>query len=277
MITEILVVSSWREPLDIYLRFLVASGKPASTIYKRGYHVRRFAATTQLDPWAVTFDDLVTYLAHNPKWGPSTRRSHSSALRAFYRWAYLTKRQLDDPTEGLPVIPVPKGRPRPAPESAVTIGLSNIDRRVRLMIKLGAQEGLRCCEIAVVHRRDIVEDLVGHSLLVHGKGAKTRLVALNHALASELRALPDGYVFTGQVGGHISAGYVSKLISRALPGGVTAHRLRHRLASQVFIGTGGDLLAVRDILGHASVATTEIYTATPQHSARRGIDFAAAS
>ena len=110
---------------------------------------------------------------------------------------------------------------------------------------------------------------------VLGKGGRRRVVPLTRRLALELRALPRGYAFPGNADGHLSAAYVSKLISRALPEGVTAHMLRHRFASRAYVGSGRDIRAVQELLGHTSVATTQVYTAVPDGALRAGVEGAA--
>lgn len=148
------------------------------------------------------------------------------------------------------------------------------DRRVATMVRLGAQAGLRCCEICRVHRRDVTETAAGYRLRVLGKGRKVRVIPITKALAFEILAA-DGWLFPGQVDGHLSAAYVSKLVSRALPEGWTAHTLRHRFASRAYIGADKDIRAVQELLGHASVATTQIYTAVEDDVMRRAVEFAA--
>lgn len=74
-------------------------------------------------------------------------------------------------------------------------------------------------------------------------------------------------MFPAQIDGHMSAGYVTKLISRALPDGVTAHMLRHRFATVAYSGQK-DLRAVQILLGHSSIATTQIYTEVPDDDLR---------
>lgn len=142
------------------------------------------------------------------------------------------------------------------------------------MLQLAASAGLRCREIALVHSDDLVRDLAGWSLIVHGKGDRTRHVPLTEDLALELRTY-EGWVFPGQIDGHLSAAYVSKLLSRVLPG-ATAHQLRHRFATRAYQLGGRDIRAVQELLGHASVATTQIYTGVDQDSLRRAALAAAA-
>ncbi|MDF2555233.1 MAG: tyrosine-type recombinase/integrase [Microbacterium sp.] len=263
---------SWARPLQDHIEWMRAAGRPESSIYQRGYHLRRFAEETGLDPFAVTMDDLVHYLSGHD-WGRSTRHSVRSALRTFYRWACDTGRMSSNPADRLPAVQPPAGRPRPAPETAVEAGLHAADERVRLMVMLAASAGLRCLEIARVHTDDLFEDLDGWSLRVLGKGSRRRVVPLTRRLALALRALPHGYAFPGQVDGHLSAAYVSKLMSRALPDGVTAHMLRHRFASRAY-GAQRDIRAVQELLGHSSVATTQVYTKVPDGALRAAVNAA---
>lgn len=269
MKNELSTPGGWQADLDTFATWLRAAGRPPSTVYKRLYDLRRFANESGIDsPWLVTIDDLADHVGRE-RWAAGTRHAVRSSLRVFYRWGYLTGRIQSDPAALLPSIPVPAGKPRPAHDVAVQKGLRAADPRVQLMVRLGAHVGLRCCEIARVHRRDVVKDLVGYSLRVNGKGGKTRVVPISDAIALELLA-HDDWVFPGQIDGHLSAGYVSKLISRALPEDVTAHPLRHRFASKAYKGSGNNIRVVQELLGHSSVATTQVYTAVEDADLRRG-------
>ena len=64
------------------------------------------------------------------------------------------------------------------------------------------------------------------------------------------------------------SGHVGKIVSRLLPDGWTTHTLRHRFASAAY-RADRDIRAVQDLLGHADVRTTQIYTAIPDHARRR--------
>jgi len=165
-----------------------------------------------------------------------------------------------NPAARLKAVTVPIGKPRPASDAAERRGLSNVDRRVRLMVKLGAKVGMRCCEIAVVATSDVLGSTDEYTLLVHGKGNKERYVPISDSLALELLSHPGGYIFPGNIDGHLSAAYVSKLLSWAMGGLATGHALRHRFGTNVLKASGGNLRVAQELLGHASVATTQIYT-----------------
>ncbi|MFJ3392014.1 tyrosine-type recombinase/integrase [Leifsonia aquatica] len=269
MHTQQLVPSqAWTISIGFYVAWLRSANRSTGTMKLRDYHLRRFAVTTRLEPFAPTLDDLVNYLGSHD-WSQNMRRSARTTLHSFYTWAASTGRMETNPALLLPPVSSPIGKPRPAPESAVEQGeLPNVDRRVPVMVALGARLGLRCCEVARVHSDDLRRDMLGWSLLVHGKGNKQRIVPCTDELAVIIRDA-RGFLFPGQIDGHLSASYVSKLISRALPSGVTGHMLRHRFASKAYNQGGKDIRAVQELLGHSSVATTQIYTAVEGDDLRR--------
>lgn len=264
----------WAVAIAEWLEWLHAGGMTFETRRLRSKQLRRFAALHNGDPFEVTLDDLVSYLA-NPDWSTTTKRSAKNAVSSFYKWAYVNGYVEANPAVSLPKISVPLGKPRPAGELAIRQGLRDADDRVALMLKLAAYQGLRAGEISRIHSDDIVDDLLGQSLRVRGKGGKVRLVPLDEQLAEELRDQTPGWLFPGRIEGHISAGYASKLISKALPPGITAHMLRHRFAGVAYKGTGNDIRAVQELLGHASVATTQIYTPVMNDALRMGVQAAA--
>lgn len=263
------IPGGWQAELDAYAVWLRAAGRPPSTQYQRLYHVRSLAAELGIGPYEVTAEQLLEYQAGHDDWSPHTRRARRSSIRLFYSWAHRTGRIPADPSIGLPAISVPIGKARPANDIAYQSGLRAADERVRLMVTLGARAGLRCSEIAAVHTDDVFRDMVGWSLRVVGKGSRTRIVPIADDLARLLLDRDPGFVFPGQIDGHLSGAYVSKLISAALPDGVTGHQLRHRFASRAFRGSGFNLRAVQELLGHASIATTQIYTAVDDDDLRQ--------
>lgn len=273
MAPQIPVPTSWAEPIRDFIHDLERGGSPRPTIVLRSYHLRRLAADVGTDPWSTTTRHLTDHIDRHD-WSPSTTKAFRSSVREFYRWAILHELADRNPGDLLRRVTVPAGTPRPAEDSALEVAIATADPRTALMVKLAAWAGLRCREIALVHSDDIVRDLTGWSLIVHGKGDRTRCVPLLDELAQELRALPEGWLLPGLQDGHLSAHYVSKLISRALPG-ATAHQLRHRFATRAYQLGGRDIRAVQELLGHASVATTQIYTGVDSDAVRRAARAAA--
>ena len=92
-------------------------------------------------------------------------------------------------------------------------------------------------------------------------------------LAADLRAVcraGGGWAFPGRIDGHLSARRVGELATATLPGVWTLHTLRHGCATRVHNATH-DLIAVQQLLGHASVATTQRYVATDQARLRAAV------
>lgn len=235
---------------------MTAADLSPHTIRLRTYQLVRFAEHhSQL--LEVTPEQLTSWLAR-PGWSTETKRSQLAALRSFYGWAHAAGRLTRDPSRLLPRIRKTPPRPRPAPAVVVGTALATSDKRVRLMLLLAVRQGLRRGEIAQVHRGDLIEDLGGWTLIVHGKGRKDRLVPLADDIAAQLLALPDGWAFPGGVGGHLGADRVGVLIAQALPGKWTAHTLRHAFATKAW-RESRDLLGLAEILGHAKPETTRAY------------------
>lgn len=252
----------WEEPIRLWLEWMRAAGMSRETIRMRRGHLRatgRELAT--VSAFAVTYEDLVRLMSRDG-WSNDHRRGRRSALRSFYGWAVATGMTEGNPAELLPRVGESKPKPRPAPDSMWAALLAAADPRVTLMARLAGEAGLRRAEVARVRGDDVVDDIVGSSLVVRGKGGKQRLVPLTAGLAAAVRAYPcdGGFLFPGQIDGHVSPGHVGKLISRLMPAGWSMHKLRHRYASRGLAGTG-NLRAVQEALGHASVATTQRYTA----------------
>lgn len=272
---EIPILGTWAVLLPSYLAWLRGANRAEGTIYQHSYQLRRYAAATGAAPWPVTLEELVDYLASLDGVGASARRTARQALRGFYAWGELLRKWDDNPARHLPPIKAPRGVARPAPEHSVRVGLATPQERTRLMIRLAVGAGMRCREICQVHTTDLMEDLVGWSLIVHGKGDKQRMVPLTNELAAEVRAVGEGYLFPGQIDGHLSPARVSELISDALPPGVTAHMLRHRYGTRAYNLGGKDLRAVQELLGHAYISTTQIYVGVEDDAIRRAAAAAA--
>ncbi|WP_207947771.1 tyrosine-type recombinase/integrase [Occultella glacieicola] len=221
----------------------------------------------------MTGDDLVEWTGSRT-WARETRRGVRASLRSFYAWGVTSGRVATSPAAGLAPVRASEPRPRPASNTAVDLAMRVARPRERVMVRLAAEAGLRRAEVAQVHHRDLVEDLGGWSLVVHGKGSRERTVPLSPGLALELRTLihnaGGGWAFPGDDGGHLSPRWVGKLVTGLLPEDVTMHALRHRFATRAY-GVDRDLLSVQTLLGHASPVTTRVYVQVPDDALRRTV------
>jgi integrase/recombinase XerC len=133
--------------------------------------------------------------------------------------------------------------------------------------------GLRISEALGLKRRDVPVPGAGDTLIVNGKGNKTRMVPVLQnvlALIAEYAAMcphplpASGPMFVGARGGPLSPRIIQLTMERlrgslGLPDSATPHALRHSFATHL-LNRGGDLRAIQELLGHASLSTTQIYT-----------------
>lgn len=198
----------------------------------------------------------------------STVRHRLSWFRGWCHWLIRHGHMVDDPTRDLraPRQPRPTVRSLRADDVGRLVdGL--VDTRLRLMVLLMAQEGLRACEVARAEVGDV--DFSERTLLVRGKGGDGRLLPITDQTWSALSVYVDRRTTTGPlVRGRyrpseaLSAQYVSLLVCQAMrAAGVagTGHALRHSMAAHVLRSGRGDVRDVQMALGHASLATTSIY------------------
>jgi len=242
-----------------------------------------FAARHRLRGWdeaTLTFVD--GYFASLQRRGLSsatvTRRR--STLRGFHGFLARAGHRADDPVALLPAPRRERRLPHALPLADVEAliahpqGEGALALRDRAMLELAYACGLRVSELVGLERTQL--DLGGRAVQVTGKGGKTRVVPFGRAAASALagwlergrpalaaRARHDA-VFVNARGGRLSRmGWWKVLRGHARGAGVTSHvhphALRHSFATHLLEG-GADLRVVQELLGHAHVTTTAIYT-----------------
>lgn len=259
--------TGWHETIAEYVLELRAAGRTAQTVRLRRAHLAILARwATPRGPFDLTNADLVEWTA-GQRWTPATRRSVRSTLRGFYSWAVDVGHTTYDPAARLPATRTPAPAPHPTPAGVYAAALAAADDDERLMIRLAGEMGLRRGEVARVHTGDVIPGAAGFALRVHGKGGKVRGLPMPDDLAQEVLTRPAGYLFPGSEEGHISAMWVGTRVGRLLPQGWTMHSLRHMFATRAY-GVRHDLLVVQRLLGHSSVATTQVYVAVPDDDLR---------
>lgn len=251
----------WRRSIEGWTDTLKAAGLSAQTIKSRRYKMVHLAALLMPSgPEDVTTEQIVQTFARQ-QWKPETRKAYRNTISSFFRWLHKSGRRSDDPSLDVPRVKKPHAHPRPCPDRYIAAAMEMATSSERLMIRLGAECGLRRGEIARVHSDDVVADSAGRSLIVRGKGDKQRIVPLPDDLAGIIMDA-RGYLFPGRFSGHVEESYIGDHISRLLPDGYAAHTLRHRFATTAYAATH-DLFVVAELLGHESVETTEHYVAMP--------------
>jgi integrase/recombinase XerC len=202
-----------------------------------------------------------------------------AAVRSFLRHAVREGRLEANPATGVPTPRVPKGLPRDLTVDETFALLDHIEGddlaacRDRALLELLYAAGLRVSEAVALDLDDL--DLRAGVLRVLGKGNKERMVpfgskaaqALERWLtaARPLRLNGDGRaVFMNLRGGRLSDRSVRRVLDRrlreaAIATRVSPHALRHSFATHL-LGAGADLRAIQELLGHASLSTTQRYT-----------------
>lgn len=231
------------------------------------------------------------FLGHLARRGLSRRSSARalSAVRGFYRFLHATEAVEANPARGVSTPKLEKYLPAWLDrdqmgtlfEMAETRARAGrfVDVRNLAMLELFYSTGMRLSELAGANRADL--DLVSQQIKVRGKGRKERIVPVgDHAVLAlrnyeakrdELaRALGAGVdraaFFLSRTGRRIGVRAVQKAMVGLLRGvgdraGLSVHSLRHTFATHL-LDAGADLRAVQELLGHASISTTQIYTHT---------------
>ena len=254
--------------------------------------VRQFAAFLgeSSNPSTVTASDVRSYLAGlYEKRHPSTLGRKISALRCFFRYQLREGACSLDPTDGIPAPRKPARLPNPLPvDDCVTLietdsnhSRKAVRERIRLrdlaLLELLYGAGLRVGEASALDVRDV--DLHRGDVRVLGKGGKERVIPLPRAARQSLREYLDSRRARGILGEPLFISMRSPegeprrlgprdmrrvLKARArragIAGRVHPHRLRHSYATHL-LDMGADLREIQELLGHASLSTTEKYTA----------------
>jgi integrase/recombinase XerC len=253
-------------------------GRAAATRTAYVSDVRAFAAwmsRSDVDgPEDVERMHLRRYLASlgTRKLARATIARKAAALRCYFAWQVRQGRLGSDPARSLRA-PSGGGRlPRVLSGGEVT-SLLNIeaatalDRRDLAVLELLYAAGLRVSELCGLDRSDI--DLRGRTVTVLGKGNKQRRVPVHDAAVAALRAwLDDGRdgmdgppeaAFVNRRGARLGPRDVRRILDRRSASPTHPHALRHTYATHLLDG-GADLRVVQELLGHASLATTQVYT-----------------
>ena len=285
------------ELLTDYLQWLtIEKGRSVATIEAYRRDIEAFIAwmkALKLTSKKITESDFEKYFNKLRKDGQadsSVARSMSS-VRGWFGYMADEGSISNDPTTRLKGGKRGRSLPKPLEESLVIHLLDSvpadtpIDLRDRALLELLYGTGARVSEVVGISLQDV--DFDEELILVTGKGSKQRLVPMGKTLKGALRnylasggrpefpnSRQSSRLFLNARGGNLTRQGIDLIIhKRALPAGIdqatiSAHVFRHSCATHM-LSHGADIRVVQELLGHSSIATTQIYTAVSVTSLQR--------
>jgi integrase/recombinase XerD len=284
--------SSLERAIEAYLTFLtVERGLAPATIRAYRADLQDFAAARGTTPsWADGPDAALRYLAARTRRGrrtdpglaPTSLRRRAAAIRGFYRFAFGEGFIAKDIGAHLDLPRMPRLLPEtltPAETERLLAAAPGDALLDRALLELLYAAGLRISEALRLDLEDVSLD--GAFVRVIGKGDRERLVPVGEVALDALRAwlvgaraalvaahhvapVRGGPMFLGPSGRRLARQQAWTIVKRAaaaagLSGRVSPHTLRHSFATHLLEG-GADLRIVQELLGHASISTTQLYT-----------------
>jgi integrase/recombinase XerC len=231
-------------------------------------------------PEGVNSKVIRAYLSAMARSGLSRRTiaRRMAAIRAFHKYLRRDRPELPDPTAAVSTPKLPKRLPRPVPQEQIQALLAAPDQsplglRDRAILEVLYATGMRASELVSLNIDSV--DMARGEARVIGKGSKERLVLLGvpalEAVAEyvrlgrpALRPRDQGALFLNRFGTRLSDRSLRRILDKYIAKagialGVGPHALRHSFATHLLEG-GADLRTVQELLGHASIRTTEVYT-----------------
>ena len=236
----------------------------------------------------VATDDITDYLAFRRSDGiaASSLRIELVALKVFFRWLALRGHREGDPAEPVLSPRLDQRLPDTLNEHDVAALLESVqgseplDIRDRAMLELFYASGLRISEVTGARLENL--NLDAGWIRITGKGSKTRVVPVGAAALEALRRWLDvarpklvgpktpSCIFLNRNGGKLTTARVWQIVKERTklagldPVKVHPHLLRHSFATHL-LGNGADLRVIQEMLGHADISTTQIYTHVDQN------------
>jgi len=251
------------DAIDDHIRHLTAIGRAKTTRDSARTSLTRWDALLPMGLLIALPEEIEGLLAEDFPAG--TRATYYDTLVRFYRWLAKTERIDYDPTAGMSRPRVPRQTRRPPTDAHVALACERGREPWRLHYRLAAFAGLRCCEIARLYRDDVTRS---DGTLLRGKGGKQRIVPTPPEVWDLVEPLGPGPVTRKLDGGAATAAWVSTSGNahlEVLGARATMHGLRRWFATTA-LAAGADLRVVQELMGHASVATTEVYTYVFDHA-----------
>ncbi len=267
--------------LESFIKTLHHLSEHTRSAYQRDLdHLQKFCNQQDIDKWTVLDGRQVRgFIAwrHRQGTGGRSLQRNLSAIRSFYRYLIDAGKVSNNPAEGI-IAPKTERKLPKVLDADQTVQLVEINEqddlaiRDRAILELIYSSGLRLAELIGLNMGDI--DFGDRIITVTGKGKKMRSIPVGrHAIKAIDKWLKirkkmvnenEDALFISNRGKRISPRSVQErlkqwAIKQGLPSHVHPHMLRHSFASHM-LESSGDLRAVQELLGHADISTTQVYT-----------------
>lgn len=274
-----LTLQSYKGDLEVFRSFLVEqaclSGPPA------GRQGRQAGSVPP--PGQITRELVIRFALSLSDAAPATVRRKVACLSSFFGFLADMGWTQGNPAHRLPLPKLEKPMPVCLNEAEVRrLVAAAEDPRLRALVVLLLTTGLRRAEAVSITLDDL--DVENGQLLVHGKGAKERIVPLSDMAIAEIQEylkhrgkVSCDRLFVNQYGRPLHPQAVNRLLDKLLEEahltgrGITPHKLRHTFATQL-IRRGVDVRTVQELLGHADLETTARYLHSDTRSKRAAVD-----
>jgi len=284
---------SWEGFLGEFAVYQRAGGLSEKTISNRAECYLALAKHTGKTPQQITKGDLLAMMTRphartGEQLSPNTKQAERSYLQALFQWMQEEGHRPDDPSAKLPKVKIPRRHPRPLRIQQIEGMLdSGIYARTRDIITIAALSGLRIGEIVKIRGEDV--DLEGQTIATTRKGNFEHRVPLHPVLVELAERYPrEGWWFPSPFpnekfpngGGHILMASASDRVGKAIRAAgvtdrkITGHSLRHFYASQL-MSNGANIRVIQEMLGHASLATTQLYTEVTEVQTQAAVELLA--
>jgi site-specific recombinase XerD len=285
---------AWERALERYARELSTGGAAAATLRAYGrdlLELATWATARGREPGQLVYRDLRAYAAalSERRLARSSIARKLTAARSFHAHLVATGVAADNPADLLSTpkrgvyLPRVLGRDEVAALLDRIPARSPLELRDRAMFELAYSCGLRAEEIVSLDLGDA--DFDSETVRTTGKGRKTRVVPIGEPAQRALRRYLDAArhalgpgpeepaLFVSRRGRRLSPSDVRRRLEKwvreaAVAGRISPHTLRHSFATHLLEG-GADLRSIQELLGHASVSTTQIYTRVEPSRLRR--------
>jgi len=258
-------MGDWRVA-DPFVRDMHRRNLAAGTIEKRVSVLRRCETAIGKPILEATEDDLLGWLDSRHTVGAKSRYTDISHLACYFHWAVINDLIVRDPTARIIRPQVRRCLPRPIPTADLEYVISQASApQLHGMLMCAAYAGMRCAEISALDGGDVLDSHDPPLIVAHGKGGKDRTIPAHPDVLRALRriGIPHrGPVFEDD-GVRVPPWRVSHRLREHMHDcGVdcSGHQLRHWFGTNVYEQSGHDLRLTQELLGHASPATTAIYT-----------------